>query len=481
MSTAHLAIDLGASSGRAIVGVLDGDPPLLQIEEVHRFEHHACPTPTGPIWDLTGIWLHILQGLRAGAKWCTENSVDLQSVGADTWGVDYALLTKDGELLSPPHCYRDSRNEAACERVIEAVGGFPALYQRTGIQKMPFNTLFQLAAQHDASPALFDAADRLLFLPDLFHYWLSGEKSTELSIASTSSMLRASDGQWDTELIESVGLPGHLFEAPVMPGTAIGELRQELADEVGAPANLRVIAPATHDTGSAVAAVPAATDDGWAYLSSGTWSLLGAELPCAVVSQAACDIPFTNERGVGGSVRFLKNIAGLWMVQELRREFAAAGNEWSFGALTEAADHHGLIQSGSPIDASHPSLIRPGNMSEKLRTLAAEAGQPAPNSEGALVRCALESLADCYRVTCESLEQVLDKQIETLHIVGGGVQNKLLNQLTREATGKTIVTGPVEATAIGNLLVQAMGCGQVKDLSQIRKIVRDSLASQKFE
>ena len=261
MALAHLAIDLGASSGRAIVGVLEGSPLRLRLQEIHRFEHHACPTPVGPVWDLTGIWQHILIGLKATSAWCQENQAELKSVGVDTWGVDWTLLGPTGELLGLPHCYRDPQNEAACQRILKQLGGFERLYERTGIQLMPFNTLFQVAARYQAEPRMFDAASRLVFLPDLLHYWLSGQLSTEHSIASTSSMLDVNTGEWDLELLNELGLPTHLLGPIVDPGASLGSLRKEVAQATGAPQALQVIAPAAHDTGSAVAAVPAARGD----------------------------------------------------------------------------------------------------------------------------------------------------------------------------------------------------------------------------
>lgn len=472
MSLAHLAIDLGASSGRAILGVLEGSPLKLRLEEVHRFEHFPCPTPVGPVWDLTGIWLHILNGMRAASTWCCENGVELKSVGVDTWGVDWTLLGKSGEVLGLPHCYRDPQNEVACQRVIKQLGGFENLYERTGIQLMPFNTLFQVAARFETEPRMFDAATRLVFLPDLLHYWLSGELSTERSIASTSSMLDVKSGQWDLGLLEKVGIPTHLLGPIVEPGTALGTLRDEVAQATGAPTAVQVIAPAAHDTGSAVAAVPVSGDANWAYLSSGTWSLLGAELDKPITSEAARSVPLTNERGVNGTIRLLKNIAGLWLVQELRRELQEQGQPIDFAEMVQEARQ---AEAGRTIvDPNHAEFASPDNMAAKIRRFAKESQQPEPETTGQLVRCCLESLALCYRATLDQLESVLGKSIGVLHIVGGGTQNNLLNEFAAAAVGRPVITGPIEATAIGNLLVQAMGCGELSDLTELRQIVANS-------
>ena len=472
MPFAHLAIDLGASSGRAIVGLLDGNPLKLRLEEVHRFEHLPCPTPVGPAWDLTGIWLQILTGLSAGSAWCRENGIELKSVGVDTWGVDWALLGKSGEVLGLPHCYRDPQNEPASQRVLEQLGGFEKLYARTGIQLMPFNTLFQVAARYQAEPKLFDAAERFAFLPDLFHYWLSGELQTERTIASTSSMLDVETGQWDTNLIQQLGIPTDMLGPIVEPGTVLGTLRAEVAQTTGAPTTLQVIAPAAHDTGSAVAAVPATGDANWAYLSSGTWSLVGVELAKPITSEAALSIPLTNERGVSGTIRLLKNIAGLWLVQELRRELQQAGQPHDFAQMVREAR---LAKPGRTIiDPNYAEFASPGNMAEKIRQFAKNTQQPEPETIGQLVRCALESLALCYDQTLHQLESVLGKSIDVLHIVGGGIQNDLLNDFAAAAVGRLVITGPVEATAIGNLLVQAMGSGELSGLPELREIVANS-------
>ncbi len=472
MPIAHLAFDLGASSGRAIVGVLDGSPTKLTLEEVHRFEHVACPTPTGPVWDLTGIWLHLLTGLGNAVAWCKTNRVELKTVGVDTWGVDWALVGRSGELLALPHCYRDPQNEVASQSVLEKLGGFEQLYKRTGIQLLPFNTVFQVAARYEQEPKLFDAAERLVFLPDLFHYWLSGELTTERTIASTSSMLDVNTGEWDHGLMDNLGLPTNILGPIIDPGTVLGTLREEIAQATGASTDIQVIAPPSHDTAAAVAAVPATGKADWAYLSSGTWSLLGAELDQPIYSDVARKVPWTNERGAEGTIRLLKNIAGLWLVQELRRELRQSGDQRDFAQLVEEARR--AEPGRTLVDPNHAEFAVPGNMEEKIRRFARDTDQPEPETIGQLVRCCLESLALCYSHTLGQLETVLGHSVEVLHIVGGGSQNTLLNEMTAAAVDRPVITGPVEATAIGNLLVQAIGCGELSGLDELRQVVANS-------
>lgn len=468
MPIAHLAIDLGASSGRAIMGVLEGSPTRLRLEEVHRFEHLGCPTPAGPVWDLTGIWHNILTGLTKASAWCVENSITLESIGVDTWGVDWTLVGSSGELIGLPHCYRDPQNEAACQKVLDKVGGFGRLYEQTGIQLLPFNTIFQIAARHEREPRLFDAAQRLVFLPDLFHYWLSGELATERTIASTSGMLDVESGEWCKALLNQLGLPTEILGPIVEPGSTIGTLREDVATATGASANLKVVVPASHDTASAVAAVPATEKQGWAYLSSGTWSLLGAELDHPVYNEAAQQGPFTNERGVCGTVRLLKNIAGLWLLQELRREV----EQKDFAELVNEA--RAAEPGRTLIDPNYPEFAAPSDMAEKIRKFARNSNQPEPQSVGELVRCCLESLALCYSDTLIELETVVGNSLDRIHMVGGGIRNTLLNEFTASATGKSVVAGPVEATAAGNVLVQAMGCGELAGIEEIRQVLVNS-------
>jgi rhamnulokinase len=479
MATAHLAFDLGASSGRAIIGVLEGTPLRLSMAELHRFEHLPCPTPSGPVWDLTGIWLHLLTGLKRGSQWCRQHQVELKSVGVDAWGVDWCLLGRSGELLMLPHCYRDPLHEEACQRVLCRVGGREALYQRNGIQLMPINTLFQIVARLEREPKLFQVADQLVFVADLFHFWLSGKIGVERTIASTSAMLDLNSGHWDYLLLKELGIPQHLFREIIEPGETLGSLRPELAEAAGLTSPVQVISPASHDTAAAVAAVPAVEQgQSWAYLSSGTWSLLGVELNRPFISEESCAAPFTNERGVNQTIRFLKNIAGLWLIQELKRDLDLTGMSISFADLVAQA------RAAEPfltlINPNDPRFALPGGMIKKLREFSTQTNQPVPETPGQLVRCCLESLAFCYRDTLDRLERILGTSIDRLHIVGGGTQNPLLNELTCAAVQRTVICGPVEATAIGNLLVQARGCGLIQDQEELRGVVARSFQMQTY-
>ena len=476
MTQAYLAIDLGAESGRVIAGTLaDG---RMQLEEIHRFVHEPVWLPTGLHWDITGIWRDIVAGLVKSAAWASEQHVRLSSVGVDTWGVDWALVDKAGELVGLPHAYRDPRNQAAYEQVVAQLGA-ERIYQTTGIQFMALNTLYSLYAHQLADPGALSAADRLLFMPDLFHYWLSGEMTVEATIASTSQLVDCHSGAWAREMLAELGLPAHLLKSTVPPGTVIGTIRPQLAADTGLPTDLKVIAPASHDTASAIAAVPAAENSNWCYLSSGTWSLLGAELDEPCVSPAAQEAMFTNELGILGTTRFLKNIPGLWLVQQCRRDLARQGREIDYAGLTRLAEESEPFRT--LVDPSHAAFQSPGNMFEKIAAVALCASQPAPESPGQFVRCCLESLAFAYRDKLATLESILDRRFDVIHIVGGGGKNSLLCQMTADATGRRVVVGPYEATALGNALVQAMAAGDVRDLAALRQIVARSFELTTFQ
>jgi rhamnulokinase len=469
MGTAYIAIDLGAESGRVMIGVLADD--RLRLEEVHRFNHEPLWYPTGLHWDITGIWREIVAGLRKAAEWAKLNGVRLASVGVDTWGVDWALIDKAGELVGLPHAYRDPRNPAAYERVLAQLGK-ERIYTTTGIQFMPLNTLYSLYAHWQDDPGALEAADRLMFMPDLFHFWLSGNRVVEATNASTSQMVNRHTGDWAREMVAELGLPTKIFGAISPPGTEVGKLRPKLVEETGLPADLRVVAPATHDTASAVAAVPAENGTNWCYLSSGTWSLLGAEIDAPCVSAAAQAASFTNELGIADKIRFLKNIPGLWPVQECRRDFARRGGNLDYAELTRLASDATAFRTIA--DLGHASLQTPGEMPRKIEEYAASTDQPKPATAGAFVRTCLESLALAYREKLETLESILDRRFDVLHVVGGGGKNELLCQMTADATGRRVVVGPFEATATGNILVQALALGDVPNIAAMRRIVAKS-------
>ncbi|CAE7409301.1 rhaB, partial [Symbiodinium sp. CCMP2456] len=439
----HIAIDLGASGGRAMLAVLDGEPLVVRLEEAHRFSHEPLDTPAGPVWDLTTLWREVLAGIEAAAVMAREAGVEIKSVGCDTWGVDWGLVEPGGELVGLPHAYRD--------------------------------TAHAVAPRHAASPGLFAIdGSSLLLLPDLLHYWLSGVRANERTNASTTSMLSAVTGDWDRELLATVGLPSVALGKIVEPGTRLGPVRPELAASLGLSSGVQVVAPGTHDTASAVAAVPAAGEEpgSWAYLSSGTWSLLGVELDRPMTSREAFEAGFTNEQGVAGKTRFLRNIAGLWLVQELRRDLERQGKSYDYAQLADLAAEAPALRT--IVDPNAEDLASPGDSIAKLRGHAERTAQPIPDTPGQLARCCLDSLALCYADTIERIESLTDYRIATLYLVGGGVNNRLLNQLAADATGRTVKLGPSEATALGNALVQAMGLGLVKDIEALRGVVARS-------
>ncbi|MBI1374358.1 MAG: rhamnulokinase [Phycisphaera sp.] len=473
---AYLAIDLGAESGRAIVGVLDHG--RLTLHELHRFMHLPRHLPSGLHWDLTGLWGQILEGVRKSAEWARDEGVELVSLGVDTWGVDCGYVGRSGELLALPRAYRDARNGPAYEKLLGAVGE-QYVYEQTGIQFMSLNTIAQVYAQLQSEPCVLENCERMLFIPDILHYFFTGAMTVEATIASTSQMIDPRTGNWATELLGRLGIPTHMLGKIIQPGATVGTLRDQVASETGAPRGLKVIAPATHDTAAAIASVPVEPGESWCYLSSGTWSLMGAELDEPCLTDAARAVPFTNEGGIGGTIRFLKNISGLWLVQETRRHYEKQGITYDYAKLTDMAADAEPFRT--LIDTNYAPLAAPGDMPLKIAEFARKTNQPEPTEVGQVVRCCLESLALTYRLTLEKLEEVLGKRFDVLHIVGGGGKNRLLNQMTADALNRKVVVGPYEATAAGNLLVQAMGAGDVKDLAHIRQVVRDSFDPETFE
>jgi rhamnulokinase len=467
-----LAFDLGAESGRAILGTLRGDE--LELCEKHRFAN-----PNGKMlgrlhWNLPAQWEELKTGLRKAAEGLASR--ELAGIGVDTWGVDFGLLAGD-EVLGNPLMYRDPGTEGAMERAFAVVGP-EQIFDATGIQLMRINTLFQLLAMKQRGSKFLEAADTLLFMPDLFNFLLCGSRQSEMSIASTSQMFDPRRKQWANELIQKFALPAQIL-APIVPsGTVLGTLRPEVASECGiAPA--RVIAPGCHDTASAVAAVPVGEGNGWCYISSGTWSLMGVELAEPIISDKALKLNYTNEMGVGSRVRFLKNIMGLWLVQECRRHWQRQGHDHSYTELTAMAARADI--SGPLIDPDHGPFLHPGAMVEKIDRFCAITRQPVPAGIGGYVRVCLQSLALTYRRTLEGLQEIVGRRIGTIHIVGGGTQNELLCQMTADACGRVVLAGPVEAAAIGNILVQAMAVGQVSSLAAARAIVRENFPVKKYE
>ncbi|MGD0770359.1 MAG: FGGY-family carbohydrate kinase [Tepidisphaeraceae bacterium] len=473
MASSHfLAFDLGAESGRAILGTLDGGK--LSLTEKHRFAN-----PHGKMlgrfqWDLLGQWEQLKTGLRNA---CTDLQGELAGIGVDTWGVDFGLLTAAGEILANPTMYRDPCTDGVMERTFARIPR-EAIFQATGIQFMQFNTLFQLAAMGLAKSDLLNAAQTLLFTPDLFNYLLCGSRQSELSIASTSQMYDPRKRRWATEILEKLQIPTRILPQIVPSGTVLGNLREDVASECGAKIS-PVIAPGCHDTASAVAAVPATDGEDYCYVSSGTWSLMGVELKEPIVSDKALKYNYTNEMGVGPCVRFLKNIMGLWLVQECRRHWQKQGHDHGYAELTAMAER--AEPFGPLIDPAHSPFLKPDDMVGKIDHFCAKTRQRNPTTRGDYVRTCLESLALAYRRTLEGLQDILGKKIGVIHIVGGGSQNELLNQMTADACARPVVAGPVEATAIGNILVQAMAVGRVKSLAEARAIVRENFNVQRYE
>jgi rhamnulokinase len=465
-----LAFDLGAESGRGILGLFDGGK--LRLEVIHRFPNGPVRTLDSLHWDVLRLHGDILTGLRK----CAAEHGGADSVGVDTWGVDFALLGRGGTLLGNPRHYRDPHTEGVMEAAFARLPR-AELYRRTGLQFMRFNSLFQLLAlKRDRSP-LLDAAETMLFMPDLFHYFLSGMKVNEYTDASTSQMLDPTTRSWASDVLKTLELPAHLPGTLTPPGTVLGPLRPSVAAETGL-APIPVVAPATHDTAAAVAAVPAAQGS-WAYISSGTWSLMGVELPTPLLGDGALAANFTNEGGVGGTVRFLKNVMGLWLVQECRRTWERKGKSYDYGELTRLAEAAPAFVS--VVDPDDATFLLPASMPQALAEYCRKHGQPAPAGEGALVRCCLESLALKYRWVMEKLEALSGKRIDVIHIVGGGCQNALLCQFTADACGRPVVAGPVEATAIGNILTQALGLGLLGSLAEARDVVRNSFDVVTYE
>lgn len=470
-TTNFLAFDLGAESGRAVIGRFDGD--RLGLEEVHRF-------PNGPVrvldslhWDVLRLWSEIKTGLRKAGETAIG---DLTSVGLDTWGVDFGLLGADDALLSNPYHYRDSRTNGMMEEAFRRVPR-AEIFERTGIQFIQLNSLYQLLAMARTSSPTLAAAKTFLNMPDLFNFWLTGRKASEFTIATTTQCYDPRADDWARNMLEELGIPGAIFGDIVAPGTVLGTLRPSVMDETGCKP-IAVVAPATHDTGAAVAAVPAVGED-YIYLSSGTWSLMGIEVTEPVISEQSLAYNFTNEGGVEGTFRLLKNIMGLWPVQECRREWRRAGQGYSYDDLTRMAAE--APPFGPIVVLGDARFLPPGDMCKRIQGLCLETDQAVPQTKGEILRCALESLALEYRWVAEHLDALAGRRLGTVHIIGGGSQNQLLNQFTADATGRTVVAGPVEATAIGNVLVQALGLGHIGSLAEAREVVRRSFELRTFE
>ncbi len=466
MSLQFLAFDLGAQSGRAILGRLSSG--VLDVREIHRFANEPLRDDTSLRWNAGGLWSEIRRGLDAA------RSIKLESVGVDSWGVDYALLGDRGDLLENPYHYRDRRTHGAMEALVATVGR-ERIYEITGIQFHPINTLVQLYAACRATPHVVRSARTLLAIADWFNYRLTGRLCAEYTLATTTQCLDARRREWATDLLCEVGVPASLFAPIVEPGTVIGPL--VAGDDDVAHAGTPIVATACHDTASAVAAVRAG--DGTAFLSSGTWSLLGTELPAPILSAAARDLNFTNEGGTCGTIRFLKNISGLWLLESCRRSWAEAGHDERYAELLGAAADAPAFQS--LVDPDHEQFLNPDDMPASIDRYCSRTGQPAPGGPAGYTRAILESLAFKYRMVVESLESATRVRVETIRVIGGGSRNRLLNQFTADATGRQVVAGPVEATALGNIAVQMVAIGAVGSLADARDVIERSFPIELFD
>ena len=466
----YLAFDLGAESGRALIGRLQSD--VLSVEEVHRFPNEPA-TYNGELhWDVARLWLEMQKALAL------VSSIDggkLDGIGVDTWGVDYALLGERGTLLDNPFHYRDARTDGMMERVFARVSP-REVYERTGIQFMQINALYQLYAASLKTPKLLDLAETLLTIPDLLNFWLTGVQACEVTNATTTQLYDPRKKDWSTELLGQLGLPTHFLAPVIQPGTVLGELAPRVAREakiVRAP----VIAPACHDTGSAVAALASTGES--AFISSGTWSLVGTETREPVINAEAQRLNFTNEGGVCGTFRLLKNVMGLWLLQGCRRDWKSPARDLSYAELAE------LARSSHPfrslVDPDHPSFLHPASMTEAITRFCEASRQPAPDGPAECARAVLESLALKYRFVLESLENLTGRTYCEIRVVGGGARNEMLNQFTAEATGRPVVAGPVEATALGNLGMQILATGALKSLQEVRQLIARSFPPRVYE
>ncbi len=463
-----IAFDLGATSGRAIAGTLADNKIIL--EEISRFNNSMITVGDHFHWNILGIYNILKTALKNCAA---DGKYRPESIGIDTWGVDFGLLAEDGSLLGEPYAYRDPHTNGILEEYFKLVPR-EKVYELTGIQFMQFNSLFQLYAMKKNKSSLLEAAKDLLFLPDLLNYLFTGVKKAEFTIASTSQILNPKTMTWAGELFAAFNLPLSLMQDVVLPGTVVGTLTDNIAKETGI-GKIPVIAVAGHDTGSAIAAVPAEGDN-WAYLSSGTWSLMGIETKKPLIDKETEAMNFTNEGGVEGTFRFLKNITGLWLLEECRRVWERENRSYEELVNMAKAEKPFLCF----VNPDAPDFMNPENMVSAIREYCGRTGQKVPETAGQIVRCIFESLAMKYRYTVELLKRVSPHPIEKLHVIGGGSKNAYLCQLTADAIGMPVIAGPAEGTAMGNLLVQAMALGHIKSLADIRRVVRNSVETETY-
>ena len=466
MSKYYAAVDMGASSGRLMVGWIENGK--MQLEEIHRFENGMVKKDDELCWEFDRIFREIVTGLKK----CRELGKIPVSLGVDTWGVDFVLLDKDGGVLGNTVGYRDHRTDGMDDEVYKIISQND-LYARTGIQKAIYNTIYQLMAVKKKYPQYMEQADSLLFVPDYFHYLLCGKKVNEYTEATTSQLINAQTNDWDYELMDMLGYKKSMFNELVMPGTSLGNLRPELAEEIGY--DLEIVVPCTHDTGSAVLAVPA-NDDDFVYISSGTWSLMGVEMARPDCSQQSCDLNFTNEGGYNHRFRHLKNIMGLWMIQSVRHEY---GDKYGFAEICEMAEE--AKDFPSRVDANDNCFLSPDNMTQAVKDYCRNSGQQVPETLGEIATVIYTSLAECYARTVKELEETTGRTYSRIHVVGGGSNAGYLNELTAKATGKEVHAGPGEATAIGNITAQMLKAKEFASVEAARDVIHESFGIKIYQ
>lgn len=464
-----LAFDLGASSGRALIGQLldDNGQSKLHVQEIHRFPNHAIQVGHHLHWDI----LRLLREIKSGIRKAFQEGYYPETFGIDTWGVDFGLLDANDELIGNPYHYRDPQTEGLIEEVAELIGK-SALYEQGGLQFMPFNTIYQLFAMKKVDSPKLNIAQTLLLTPDLLMYFLTGKKVCEFTMATTTQLFHPERQAWNHELMQQLGIPKHIFINPIQPGQIIAPLTPQVCEELDIPP-IAAVAVGTHDTESAIAAVPSEKEQ-FAYLVCGTWSLLGTERELPILTPEAMQLDFSNEGGVGGTYQLLKNIMGLWILQECKQEWEEQGNEISYPELVARAEQAEAFRSFIYPDDSR--FYSPADMVVKIQSFCRETGQPVPETEGEITRCILESLSFRYRHALEQMENLTGNRFEGLHMVGGGIQNEMLSQFTANALGRSVWAGPVEASAIGNMLTQLVALGKFDNLREARKLVARSFA-----
>lgn len=459
----YLAVDLGAESGRVMLTALQNG--RLTLEEIHRFSNGPVRLPGGLHWDVLHLWHEIKTGMALAAK----RGVQINSIGIDTWGVDFALLDRQGNLIGNPYHYRDARTTGMLEAAFQRMPR-EEIFAHTGIQFMPINSLYQLFAMVCQGSPWLEISQTFLMIPDLFHYWLSGVIANEFTNATTTQCYDTRRKSWAAPLLERLGIPTHIFQGVFLPGTILGDILQPVGEETGCH-NVKVVLPATHDTGSAVAAVPA-SDSGFAWISSGTWSIAGVEIDHPVVNDEALLYNFTNEGGVENTWRLSRNVMGLWLVQECRRKWISEGLVLDYEEMTRLASQ--ARPFAAVVDPDFPEFLYPGDMPKRIVDYCIRTGQTPPRSHGEIIRVILEGIALKYRWVIERLERVIGKKLDTIYIVGGGSKNRLLNQFTANATRCRVVAGPSEATSIGNAIMQAVGLGHLNGVTEGRAVIRSS-------